>query len=274
MSEIDTGYFNYYERSLMFHGSLVNIMGTKFDIIIIGKTNNESEEIWIRIEQELRRLNFMMNRFDPASEISKINSQSINNEFKVSDEMWCILNNCKYYHEQTLGLFDITLKDFNTIQFNKRNKTISFSKSNIQLDLGGYAKGYGLKKIQKILEAYNIDQCFVNFGNSSILGIGNHPFGDAWKVSIENPFNINTIVDEISISNASLSVSGNTPSYSRHVVIPKSGKSEVDNKLVSVLMHDPLDAEVLSTAFLIASKIEREQLIDRFRIIKAREYKL
>lgn len=124
------------------------------------------------------------------------------------------------------------------------------------------------------MEAYNIDQYFVNFGNSSILGIGNHPFGDAWKVSIENPFNINTIVDEISKSNASLSVSGNTPSYSRNVVIPKSGKSEVDNKLVSVLMHDPLDAEVLSTAFLIASKIEREQLIDRFRIIKAREYKL
>lgn len=149
MSEIDTGYFNYYERSLMFHGSLVNIMGTKFDIIIIGKTNNESEEIWIRIEQELRRLNFMMNRFDPASEISKINSQSINNKFKVSDEMWCVLNNCKYYHEQTLGLFDITLKDFNTIQFNKRNKTISFSESNIQLDLGGYAKGYGLKKYRK-----------------------------------------------------------------------------------------------------------------------------
>ena len=78
MSEIDTGYFNYYERSLMFHGSLVNIMGTKFDIIIIGKTNNESEEIWIRIEQELKRLNFMMNRFDSANEISKINNQSIN----------------------------------------------------------------------------------------------------------------------------------------------------------------------------------------------------
>jgi len=87
--------------------------------------------------------------------------------------------------------------------------------------------------------------------------MGHHPFGDAWTVSIENPFVTGQTVDEISLHDAALSVSGNTPSYSGHIVHPKSGKPEVEQKLVSVLIHDPLDAEVLSTTFLIASESEK-----------------
>jgi len=175
MNEFEDGKFSYYESSLMFHGSLMNIMGTRFDIIIMGKSKCESEAVWYKVESELKRLNRMLNRFDPASEVSNINRTIAHQSIRVSDEMWQILNSCKRYHKETFGLFDITLKDFGTIQFHEQNKSVSFSQPGIHIDFGGYGKGYALKSIKRILEDATVHQCFVDFGNSSILGMGHHP---------------------------------------------------------------------------------------------------
>ena len=275
MSEYESGKFSYYESSLMFHGSLMNIMGTRFDILIIGKSKTESEAVWYKIETQLKRLNHMLNRFNPSSEVSKIN----NNIFKhqrihLSEEMWNILNNCKFYHQETFGLFDITLKDFGTIEFHEEDNSVFFSQTNTHIDFGGYGKGYALKSIKNILEDANIQECFVDFGNSSILGIGHHPHGDAWKVSIDNPFMPGQLVDEISLKDEALSVSGNTPSYTGHIISPRSGKPIEDRKLVSILSTDPLEVEVLSTVFMVATESEKEQLKNSFNILRVKEYSL
>ncbi|MDD4632744.1 MAG: FAD:protein FMN transferase [Proteiniphilum sp.] len=272
MSDFEKGKFAYYEASLMAHGSLLNVMGTRFDIIIIGKNKSESEAVWFKIESELKRLDRLLNRFDPASEVSKINNIVEHQQIRVSEEMWQILNNCKFYHQETFGLFDITLKNFYAIRFHEHNKAVSFSQSGIRIDFGGYGKGYALKRIKGIMEDAAVHQCFVDFGNSSILGVGHHPFGDAWKVSIENPFDAGQTADEISLRDMALSVSGNTPSYSGHIVHPKSGSPETGRKSVSVIMNDPLDAEVLSTTFSIATESEKEQLKKSFKIFDAKEY--
>lgn len=268
----DPGYFYHYESPVMSHGSLQNIMGTRFDILIIDKKKPESEFLWVEIISELRRLDRMLNRFDPRSEISLINRNALDNPVHVTSEMWSILQSCLHYNRQTYGLFDVTLKDFSNVIFSGSDNSIYFSQPGTSFDLGGYAKGYALKKIRQFLLNAGIQKCFVDFGNSSILGMGHHPFGDAWRVSIENPFDAGQTADEISLRDMALSVSGNTPSYSGHIVHPKSGSPETGRKLVSVLMDDPLDAEVLSTVFLIAAESEKEQLKKSFKIFDVKEY--
>ena len=81
-----------------------------------------------------------------------------------------ILNSCKYYHQHTLGLFDITLKDFD-LKFSGMTNQLLCS-SRIQIDFGGYGKGYALNKIKSILVESKIDCSYVDFGNSSILDSG------------------------------------------------------------------------------------------------------
>ena len=76
MSDIVSSKFSYYDSSNLFHGSMMNIMGTRFDIVIIGKSKTDSESLWYNIEEELKRLNIMLNRFDDLSEISRINSKA------------------------------------------------------------------------------------------------------------------------------------------------------------------------------------------------------
>ena len=270
----DAGSLNYYESTSVSHGSLMNVMGTRFDIIMVGEKKLESEVIWYNIVTELQRLNSMLNRFDKTSEISRINKEAFFNLIRVSSEMWTILQSCKQYYLQTFGLFDITLKDFSKVVLSEETSSVAFLQPDVALDLGGFAKGYTMRKIKKMLIDAEVRHCFVDFGNSAVLGIGHHPYGDSWKVSIENPFNKAQILHETALKDEALSVSGNTPSYTGHIVRPDSGNATQARQLIYVTATDPLDAEVLTTALMIADQEEKKQLIRNFEIKEQFEFNL
>lgn len=270
---IETG-GSYYEDSKMFHGALKEIMGTRFDILIIGRQDSTSREIWREVIFELRRLDQLFNRFDVTSETSRINREAVIAPAALDPEMWSILQNCRSYHRRTSGLFDITLDDFSKVQLAEKDQTIFFPEEDISLDFGGYAKGYALLKIKDIIQQGGVEHCFVDFGNSSIMGIGQHPYGDAWKVSFENPYRQNVILDEISLKDMSLSVSGNTPSYTGHIVRPDTREPVNGHKAISVVSEDPLEAEILSTVLMIATEAEKAKISKNFKTAHTAEYNL
>lgn len=264
----------YYDASSMFHGKLANIMGTRFDMLIIEGKKQLCEAVWYAVASDLQYLDHMLNRFDAKSEIFRINEKAASETVSLSAEMWTILLNCQQYCQKTFGLFDVTLKNFSSLVFNESNHSVSFSIPDISLDLGGYAKGYAMNKIKAILSDAGIKDAFVDFGSSSILGFGHHPYGDSWKVAIQNPFDKQQILDEVLLRDKALSVSGNTPTYSEHIVRPDSGKYDRTQKLVAIIADNPLDAEVLTTTWMIASVNEKKRLSKNFEIEKILEYNL
>lgn len=249
-------------------------MGTQFDILIIDENRLNCLQIWNEIIIELRRLDQLFNRFDDTSETSVINREAALRPVSVSPEMWSILQNCQMYHTRTLSLFDITLNDLSIVVLDKDDQSVFFLSEDISLDFGGYAKGYALLKIRDLIHKANIQHCFADFGNSSIFGIGHHPYGNAWKVSFENHYNRDNLLDEISLKDMALSVSGNTPSYSGHILRPGSIDPIVAYKAVSVISENPLDAEVLSTVFMIATNTEKKIISENFKIQSTAEYNL
>lgn len=249
-------------------------MGTKFNLVMVGKDKKEAEIIWRDVVSELQLLDKMLNRFEASSEISRINREAFDKPTPVTSEMYAILQSCKRYHIQTFGLFDITLKDFSQVVLLKETSSVAFLQPNVSLDLGGFAKGYAMKKIKKLLLDANVMHCFVDFGNSAVLGIGHHPYGDSWKVSVENPFNKEQVLNEIALKDEALSVSGNTPTYTAHIVRPDSGHTIKERRLICITSSDPLDAEVLTTAFMVANQDEKKQLSHNFEIIEQFEYNL
>lgn len=268
---IDTG-ATYDDSAELFHGALKNIMGTRLDVIVIGQTRWESFAIWNEIVPELRRLDAVFNRFDEASETSMINRNAAEETVRVSDDMWDALQSCKDYHARTLGLFDITLSDFSAVITDAEMRTVRFLNRDILLDFGGYAKGFALKKIKNVLVKAKIKHAFVDFGNSSILGMGHHPYGDSWKVSIQNPYQSDVIVAEASLKDQALTISGNTPKYNSHIVRPDDGSAQQERKVVSVTSDDPLDGEVLSTVFMIANEEEKLKIKRNFKTQNIAEY--
>ena len=100
----------------MFHGFIPHIMGTRFDILLIHSDAERLNGLWYHIINELERLDKILNRFDPHSEVSGINKHALQSYIQISKELEEILQLCQYYYENTFHLFDITLKDFSKIQ--------------------------------------------------------------------------------------------------------------------------------------------------------------
>ena len=247
-------YSNYYLSSGFLHVSVPMLMGTQMDALLFGDDRRQLEKVWKSAENELILLEKMLNRFDPESEISKINTNAQFSEVRISDELWNILLDCRRYHKNTDGFFDITCRDFEKIIFKDDSKSIHFDQYGMFFDFGAYGKGYALKGIRHQLELAGIKRALVNFGNSSVLALGAHPHGDSWPVGVVDPANGSTI-QTISLFNNALSVSGNTLSRQSHIINPKTSELVTGDRMVAVVTDDPIDADVLTTAW-IASENE------------------
>ena len=61
------------------------------------------------------------------------------------------------------------------------------------------------------------------------------------------------MLDVFALRGQSLSVSGNRPGYTGHIVDPRTGERLTGRLLAAVVSGDPLEAEVLSTAAFVAA---------------------
>ena len=244
----------YISESQVFHGEIPFVMGTKMEVLLVGVTESKGLHIWDQIHELALSLDRILNRFDPESEVSRMNRSQAPLETVVSGEMEQIIRLARQYNEKTCGLFDICMSDG-------------------KLDFGGFGKGYFLKKCETMLRDAGIDCAFVDFGGSSILGIGRHPYGDCWKVGVVNPYTHSSI-GEIALIDCSLSTSGNTPSYTGHIRNPKTGEICTSRKLTTVVSKNPLDAEVLSTVIMVASDEERKEIFNNFSESQIQLYNL
>ena len=240
-------YSNYYAASGLFHGSMSSVMGTQFDILMVGSDPRLLGTVWEKVESEVQRLDKMLNRFDPESEVSFVNREAGHYPVTVGEELWNILLNCKRYNELTEGYYDITLQGFDQVLLTEEDKSIFFFSESLHIDLGGYGKGYA--------------------------AVGTHPCGEYWPVGLDNPFTKERIAD-LKLSDSSLSISGNMPSHPRHIVNPHTGTFVEDKKMVSVVAKDPVVAEILTTAFMICGDERVPVIASQFDIYEKHVYKL
>lgn len=236
--------FEYIEEEQIFHGYIPRVMGTRLEVLTVGMPKEKMAPLWDKLSAKALGLDAMLNRFDPTSEVSILNHSDNPLELEMSEDLSEMVRLADEYYDKTNGLFDIVDGEG-------------------KLDFGGFAKGYFLKKCEEILRSNGITCAFVDFGSSSILGIGKHPYGDSWKVGVVDPYT-RLQIREISLNDRSMSTSGNAPSYSGHIRDPRTGTPCHSRRLVTILSDNPLDAEVLSTVLMIAGDKEREIIMANF----------
>ena len=169
----------YYAEESFFHGFVPHVMGTRFDLLIAGIDLPRADALWERTTALLEHLNRVFDRFDPASEVARVNAAAARAPVEVGPELGEALQSCRTYCERTEGLFDITLRDLSRVRLGTEAGVVSvrFDGEETSLDFGGFAKGYALKKIGVLLREAGVGSAFVDFGNSSILVILTAPAG-------------------------------------------------------------------------------------------------
>jgi len=261
-------------------------MNTRCDVVLPGLDYNKADQVYHKIKLEINRIEKKLSRFIPESEISIINKQAFKKPVILDEELFDILNTCKKYSELTEGAFDITLRPLMNfwkekkedyypgnefpqliesvgmkhIHIDKNKKSISFDNELIEIDLGGFGKGYAMEKIDELLCEHHIEHAFISFGESTILARGCHPGGDCWKVGLNDYLNPGSSVHEFVLNNGSMSTSANfylndsgTLCNHRHVIDPETGYPVKECIQVSVSGESSTITEILSTAFLVSS---------------------
>lgn len=229
-----------------FHGVIPLIMGTRLEMLVIDTEEAVMGPVWNWLCLEAEHLNSILNRYDPESELTRLNCSDA--PMKASGTLASLIRLAIRCSERTLGLFDISKGHFRDISVTEDD--VAFT-GGYPLDFGGIAKGYLLSRLKEKLVLRGVKCAFVDFGSSSILTMGHHPYGDCWKVGVQNPFGYGALA-EVELNGQSMSTSGNTPSHGLHIIDPRTGLPNNDRKAVTVIADDPLDAEVVSTALMLA----------------------
>ena len=255
-------------------------MHTRIDAILCHRPQPECEAVVGRVIGELKRLEGRLGKFDPSSDIARINARAADEPVAVDEELWEILRAALRYGAATGFHFDATYASKkgspdNRIHLDTQKRAVLFKSRGTEIDLGGFGKGYGLQKVREMLLAEGWTDFLLNFGNSSVCAHGNRPGASGWSVGVENLSRPGTNALEITLHNQSLNTSGNTAQHTRHIYSTKWNEYIAGSKSVSVVSALPLEGEVLSTALFASGHgtdtSERRVLLKKFPDMRAYE---
>jgi thiamine biosynthesis lipoprotein len=239
-----------------------------------------------------------MSRYQEDSPVWMVNKLAGKKSLSLDHELFEILQTCEEYHERTGGLFDISLGSvvdlikkgrYDPTTFNRLlgysgmkqvildpdKLTIRFRNEAVQIDFGGFGKGYALERIRRLLLSHGILNAFISFGESSILALGNHPHGAGWKAGVNHQMIKGESLFEFDLQDESLSTSGITSSQGDtgnmgQILHPVRGITDKKYHHISVKSSSATEAEIISTALIAADESEQKEILAQFQAIEAK----
>ena len=265
------------------------VFGTLVEVSIYGQTEAHSQQAVKEVMQEFQRLQDMLHAWKP-SELSRLNTSfSGGVTAAISPQLADMLQDASKLSQQSQGLFNpaigglVELWGVHADEFkpalpdekqvaawvaaNPQMSDISytpdpspggkreFAKSknkSVQLDLGGYAKGYALDRAAELLHKQGINDALINIGGN-IMALGQHG-KRPWRVGIQHPRKSGALATLDLHDGEAIGTSGDYQRYFMlgekrycHLIDPRSGYPVQGVQAVTILTRGA-HAGVLSDA--------------------------
>jgi thiamine biosynthesis lipoprotein len=246
-------------------------MGTWFEARLLGDDPQHLADVAEAVLDEVERIDRLLSRFDPRSEIARINAEAARRAVRVDFEVLGILETCRAAWQETRGCFDVAARSgsFGAVAIDPSRRTVRFREPGLALDLGGIGKGYALDRGAAILATHGVRSAFLHGGTSSILAVGHDATGQPWTVGVRDPFVPAGEAAElfrVRVAGRGFSCSA-THSAGQAVsdlFDPRSHRPVEAQAACVVLAADATGAEVLSTALLCMGKEEAAEQALRY----------
>lgn len=135
-------------------------------------------------------------------------------------------------------------------------RSASLDAPGMAIDFGGIGKGYALDRVAGRLRAAGVHRALLDFGRSSMIGLGAPPGAEGWRLLLAHP--AGTHLGIVTLRDRALSVSGSLAQGSKiggrrygHVLDPRSGRPLERDLLAAVVAPSAAEAEALSKALLV-----------------------
>jgi FAD:protein FMN transferase len=257
------------------------VFGTLVEVSVYGEDETRARQAVSGVMQEFQRLHDMLHAWQP-SELSELNAAFAKGEsVAISAELVAILQDAAQLSQQSQGLFNpaigglVQLWGFHADEFkpmqpdekqvaqwvaaNPQMSDISIMRGRaqsknkfVQVDLGGYAKGYALDRAAELLHKQGIHNALINIGGN-VLALGQHG-NRPWRVGIQHPRKSGALATLDLHDGEAIGTSGDYQRYFMlgnvrycHLINPRSGYPMQGVQAVTILTH-ATRAGVLSDA--------------------------
>ncbi len=262
------------------------VFGTLVDISIFGETEIRAQQISSEIFGIFQTLHTRLHAWQP-SELKTLNDAFAKGKapIKVNDDIAQMIRHATQLYIQSNGKFNPAIgrlintwgfqqNEFKAQAINKKkikklvtaqakmtdivieNNMVYSNNTSVQLDLGGYAKGYALDIAIQHLKKRGVKHALINIGGN-IIALGQHG-KKPWHVGIQHPRKPNAIATLDLASGWAIGTSGDYQRYFMldgqrycHIIDPDSGYPSSGTQSVTILIPPQTQAGVLSD---VASK--------------------
>lgn len=259
------------------------VFGTRVEVQIYGAPTEPAREAAAAVLREFDRLHAAYHAWQP-SELTALNQAIARGErdIEVSEELAGLLRDAQKIAADSNDLFNpalgqlIALWGFHADTYSPRVPTtdeiaarvarrprladlhlngrrVTSDNPAVQLDFGGYAKGYALDRAAHILRARGIENALINIGGN-VIALGKKG-SQPWRVGIANPRGTNALGTVELHDGEAIGTSGDYQRYFEvegkrycHVLDGRSGYPATAAQAVTVLISKGPRAGMLSDA--------------------------
>lgn len=249
-------------------------MGTRMQCVIPHIEPHNGEQVMRLIEDKVHQIELALSLYDQESALCRLNENLRTHKEVVFESAYLssALHLAEAGSKFTFGFYNAACGA--VIQKIKQGQpgslgdtafsmiddtTIRVAEKGVQFDFGGLAKGIAVDEAVLILQQQGIDSAFISFGDSSIYGLGQHPHGEYWPVSIPEPIVGASSLAQANLRNHGLTISStiangkNHGETLHHLVNPFTAKA-VTTPLTSLVESKSMAwGEMFSTASLISN---------------------
>ena len=266
------------------------IMGSEFRVALFGTERNKLAAVADLALEEARKADRLLSDYLEDSELGRVNREAGRGPVTVSAKFFEVLERCVEYSQLSEGAFDPTVGrlmktwgfykgkgampnrfsiwwalrsvGYQHLALDARKSAVSFGVSGLQLDPGGFGKGYAVERMVHVLRARGVEAAMVSGGSSTLYGIGAPPDEQrGWRTDIRDPKDRERVVETVYLRDESLSTSGSYEKFFTidgvvysHVMDPRMGMPAKGTLAVSVVAPSAFDTEVWSTALFVNGK--------------------
>lgn len=236
---------------------------------------------------EMGRLEKIFSRYDPESELSRLNALGPGRAVPVSPEMSAALSVARRMGRATSGAFDITVGPllelwgffpgpgenvpvpeeiaaararigWDKIALDPAAGTLTKLAAGVELDLGGIVKGWIADRGLLQLRARGMKSGLINAGGD-IACLGERPGGGAWRIGVEDPRREGKLLLTLEVRDGAVATSGDYRNFfirSRrrysHIMDPRTAAPSLSGVVeVSVLAENCATADGLATGIFV-----------------------
>ncbi len=223
----------------------------------------------------LERLEAELSRFDPNSDIARINLLRPGEILPIGAEAFGCLQLAGVLFEASGGAFDVTAGGFKEHYLRKaslrrriagrlqafrqpvgmehlhleRDGMTVWRDVGVEVDLGAIGKGYAVDRMVELLGEWGLSDFLIHGGASSVAARGHAPGQSGWPVTLRHPCAGGRVLAQFSLADQALGASGVVKGD--HIIDPRRRRPARTPLAVWVTASSAAEADGWSTAFMV-----------------------